>query len=91
MNDQIKTFVWILVALANMISFCLYALDKYKAVRHQYRISEKKLLITSLPGPFGALAGMIVCRHKTKHMKFVLIVPILCMMEAYLICRYLYK
>ena len=57
-------------------SFCMCGIDKLKAVRHQWRISEKALLITAaLGGSVGLLAGMYIFRHKTLHKKFTIGVP----------------
>ena len=61
----------------NVLSFMLYALDKHKAKKHQYRISEKTLLFSSFAGgAIGALLAMFVFHHKTKHWYFMLLVPL---------------
>ena len=68
------------IALAawNMAVFCLYGIDKSKAKRGSRRISEKTLLsAAALMGGSGALLGMTMFRHKTKHAKFKLGVPLL--------------
>ena len=52
----------------NIFTFSLYGADKRKARRGAWRISEKTLLTcTWLFGGVGALIGMRVFRHKTKH------------------------
>ena len=56
--------------LINILTFVLYAIDKRKAVKNAWRISEKVLLLFSLLGGIGALWGMFVLRHKTKKSKF---------------------
>lgn len=67
----------IYLALMNLIAFILYALDKFKAKRHMWRIPEATLLAVSfLGGSVGALLGMQLLRHKTKHIKFILLVPL---------------
>ena len=71
---------YIITALAawNLIVLFLYGLDKSKAKRDSRRISEKTLLLTAaIMGALGALIGMSVFRHKTKHAKFVVGVPLL--------------
>ena len=68
----------IIVAVWNTIVFAMYGLDKRKAKRHGRRISEKALLLAAaLLGSLGALFGMYVFRHKTKHLKFKIGVPVL--------------
>lgn len=50
--------------------------DKRKAVKKKWRIPEATLLFwAAIGGSVGALTGMYVFRHKTKHPKFTLGVP----------------
>jgi len=57
--------------LINLLTFSLYAIDKRKAAKNKWRISENTLVFFTLAfGGIGALAGMRFTRHKTKHMKF---------------------
>ena len=66
----------ILIAL-NLVAFALYGLDKLKAKRGAWRIPEATLLlIAALGGSLGALLGMELFRHKTKHWKFKVLVPL---------------
>ena len=73
MNFELTLLILVLYAVFNLISFCLFGIDKMKAVKNRYRISESALLASGLLGPFGALAGMEVFRHKTRKPKFKLI------------------
>ena len=71
---------YIIAALVvwNVIVFLQYGLDKRKSTRGSRRISEKALLLTAaIMGAPGALVGMRVFRHKTKHAKFTIGVPVL--------------
>ena len=61
------------LACLNLISLGAFGLDKHKAGMKAWRIPERTLLLLALFGPFGALAGMLVFRHKTRHMKFLLV------------------
>ncbi|MBQ5869749.1 MAG: DUF1294 domain-containing protein [Lachnospiraceae bacterium] len=62
--------------LANVIAFAMYGIDKRKAMKDQWRIPEKTLLLAALiGGSFGAFVGMQVFHHKTKHWKFIFGVP----------------
>ena len=50
--------------------------DKFKAIKKKWRISEKTLFTISLLfGGIGVACGMSLFRHKTKHMTFQTIVP----------------
>jgi uncharacterized membrane protein YsdA (DUF1294 family) len=59
----------------NAVSFSLYGLDKHKARKDKWRISEQNLLIASLFGPIGAWLGMSQFRHKTQKPIFKYSVP----------------
>ena len=63
--------------LANVIAFAMYGIDKRKAMKDQWRIPEKTLLLAALiGGSFGAFVGMQVFHHKTKHWKFIICIPL---------------
>lgn len=58
-------------AVVSIIAFCFYAVDKKKAKKGAWRIPEKVLLgLGFLGGSIGALLGMKLLRHKTKHWYF---------------------
>lgn len=75
MTDTVY-FIFPLIYIAlNAFSFALYGLDKYKARKEKWRISEKSLLTISLLGPIGAWLGMTQFRHKTQKPMFRYSVP----------------
>ena len=52
--------------------------DKVKAINNQYRVSEKTLfLIALILGGIGIYIGMYLFRHKTKHVKFTVGIPLI--------------
>lgn len=60
--------------IINIFTFVIYGVDKFFAVKHYYRISEKLLYLFSIfGGALGALCGMFCFRHKTLKFKFYLI------------------
>lgn len=60
--------------IINIITFVFYGIDKFLAIKHYYRISEKLLYLFSiLGGSLGSLFGMILFKHKTLKLKFYLI------------------
>lgn len=70
----------------NLTSFLLMGIDKYKAIHHKWRISEKTLFISALLfGSIGALLGMYTFRHKTKHAKFVYGMPAILIVQIILV------
>ena len=65
------TFYLALLSLASLIAFVTYGLDKYKARRDLWRIPEAFLLgVGFCGGALGALLGMKLFHHKTKHWYF---------------------
>ena len=82
-----KDILLLLVAV-NLAAFALYGLDKLKAKKGLWRIRESTLLlVAALGGSVGALLGMEVFRHKTKHLKFTLTVPLLCVAWVVIIAK----
>ena len=71
-------YVLVLLAVMSAFLFVLMGLDKTKARRGRWRISEKTLFVFALlGGALGGTAGMFVFRHKTKHRTFRLGFPLL--------------
>lgn len=82
--------VW-LIAI-NLVTFAVYGADKRRARRGAWRVPEKTLfLLPLLGGSVGALLGMRVFRHKTKHCYFVWGVPAILLAQlalaVWLLCR----
>lgn len=64
--------------IVNLIAFFIFGIDKLKAKRDSYRISEKTLItICAVGGALGGLLGMMIFHHKTSKPKFVITVPLL--------------
>ena len=70
------TVIYILL-IWNVVVFILYGVDKWKSIHNKWRIKERVLLLFAFfMGAIGALAGMSVFRHKTKHVKFKILLPL---------------
>ena len=80
--------VWVLLtvyAMVNVIAFTLYGMDKRRAKKNLWRIRERTLLLaTGLFGGVGAWLGMKVFRHKTQHMVFKVLVPVMAIAQMLL-------
>lgn len=75
--------------LVNSAAFLLCLADKRRARQRQWRISEATLLLLSaLGGSCGMLLGMLLFRHKTRHLKFMLGVPLMLLVQLALLYRY---
>jgi uncharacterized membrane protein YsdA (DUF1294 family) len=57
-------------------------IDKQKAIKHKWRISEYTLiLLAALGGSIGTLSAMYTFRHKTKKLKFKIGVPFIIIIQ----------
>lgn len=66
------------LTIINAAAFLLMLIDKQKARRGAWRIPEATLIwIAILGGSIGSLIGMYFFRHKTRHLKFVLGIPVI--------------
>ena len=80
------------ILLINCIGFGAMALDKYKAERSKWRISEKTLfLITLLGGGIGTISGMYAFKHKTKKIYFTIGFPTILISEILIIVYLIIK
>ena len=69
----------------NIVSFFLYGIDKYKAKKNKWRISEATLLMMAvIGGSIGAWAGMRLWHHKTMHKKFKYGIPVIIILQVVL-------
>ena len=74
---MIYVYFLIYIIAINIIGFLMMYIDKNKAKKGKYRISEKALFIIALLlGGIGVYIGMYKFRHKTKHTSFTVGIPI---------------
>ncbi|MFQ7777879.1 MAG: DUF1294 domain-containing protein [Ruminococcus sp.] len=68
--------------------------DKVKAIKRKWRIPESTLLLLSaLGGSVSMYITMLIIRHKTKHPKFMIGIPVIFALQCilvFLIWRYIY-
>lgn len=93
MKYPILTIFIIYLCLISLIAIILTAADKIKAKRGKWRVPEATLLIISALGGSAAMyIAMLLIRHKTKHVKFMLGIPIIIILQvivvAWFITRY---
>ncbi len=66
----------------NAVTFIVYGIDKYKAKKAKWRISEATLLLLAvLGGSVGAWVGMRIWHHKTMHKKFKYGIPAILLIQ----------
>ena len=78
-----------LIVAMNLVTFVLFAVDKFQAKRKGRRVPESTLLLSSfLLGSFGAFLSMYAFRHKTQKLKFTISVPVMMVLQVALIIMY---
>lgn len=84
----------IYILIINLIAVAVTIYDKICAVKRRWRVKESTLLLLSfLGGSIGMYITMLLIRHKTRHLKFMLGIPIILIFQlviAFVIWRYLY-
>lgn len=79
----------IYLAAINVITFIMFGADKARAVKGRWRISESALILAALlGGSIGALAGMRIFHHKTKHRKFTVGIPVILVLQIVFMVLY---
>ena len=76
MTDSLYSLLACYLLGINTVALAVYGIDKYKAKKAKWRISEATLLMLAvIGGSVGAWLGMKVWHHKTIHKKFKYGVP----------------
>ena len=74
------------IILVNLAGFYMMASDKHRARSHRFRIPEASLFaIAFIGGSAGALCGMFVFHHKTKHPRFMIGMPVILVVQIVLV------
>lgn len=83
-------YILIYLVIINAAAFLLMLIDKQKARKNKWRISEATLMtVAAVGGSIGSLIGMYTVRHKTKHLKFTVGIPLILTLQIFL-AIYLY-
>lgn len=85
--DLISTYLeyilLVYIALISIVASVVCILDKCRAKKHARRVSEADLLlISALGGSLFMYITMLVIRHKTRHLKFMLGIPAIMLLQA---------
>lgn len=76
------TLILLYLLIVNAVSLLLMLADKRAAQKKLWRISESTLLLTAaIGGSIGSLIGMYTFRHKTRHLKFTIGIPLLLFLQ----------
>ena len=92
MNDQsIIHIALTYLVVINVVTFFVYGIDKWKARHDKWRVTEARLLwIAVAGGSIGALLGMKIWHHKTKHNKFRFGLPAILILQIAIVLAALY-
>ncbi len=72
--------------IINLVGFVMMCVDKQLAIHHKNRVPERVLfLIAIIGGSFGSILGMYAFRHKTKHVFFVIGMPVILIIQLVLV------
>lgn len=83
---MLTQIILVYLIIINAAAFLLMLIDKQKAKRSAWRIPEATLMgVAALGGSIGAIAGMYVFRHKTRHVKFFLGLPAILIIQIALV------
>ena len=75
-------YVLLYLFLVNAAGLLFMLADKHRARKKQWRIPEATLMgIAAMGGSIGSLLGMYVFRHKTRHPKFYIGIPVLLVIQ----------
>lgn len=76
--DHLLTYLTII----NAVGFAFMLVDKRRARQKRWRIPEATLMgIAAIGGSVGSLLGMYLFRHKTKHPKFTVGIPVILLLQ----------
>ena len=83
---DMDTVILIYLAIISIISVIVTVKDKYRAIKNGQRTPERTLLLLSaLGGSVAMLMTMILIRHKTQHVKFMIGIPVIMVLQVLLI------
>lgn len=75
--------IFIIYCIFNLITIAAYAYDKHCAKNGKWRLTEKRLMgLAFFGGGAGAFLGMQIFRHKTKHLRFKMLVPVFMLLQV---------
>ncbi len=84
-------FLLIYFILISVVAAIMTAADKFFAKKGMWRIPEATLMLVGLLGGATAMfISMKTIRHKTKHKKFMIGLPLMIALHAGLMCAYIY-
>jgi len=86
-----KLFLYYILIINLYGIFVMYS-DKNKSKKGKWRTPEKTIFAIAFAfGALGIFIGMRLFRHKTKHNKFVIGIPLILIVQVFIFSKYIYK
>ena len=86
-----SNYIAIYLAAISLLAVILTVHDKNAARRHKWRARESSLLLVAvLGGSVAMLLTMLLIRHKTKHAKFMVGLPVMIVLQIALVAALLW-
>ena len=83
-------FILTYLLIVNAAAFLSMLVDKFNARNSLWRVPEATLLLlAAIGGSIGSLIGMYTVRHKTRHLKFILGIPVILALQIAAVIWYL--
>ena len=85
---MIHSSLTLYLIIINVITFGIFGVDKYKAIRQEWRIRESTLLgLALIGGSIGGWLAMYIFHHKTKKVKFFVGIPVILVIQIVVFSR----
>ena len=86
------TFLTVYIILINFISVIVCIFDKFSAKHGGRRVSEKNLMLLSIAGgSISMYITMLLIRHKTRHNRFMIGLPLIISLQITALFLFLKK
>ena len=82
-------FLLVYFTLINLIGIISMAYDKRRAIKRKWRVPEAHLFFVALIfGSLGSIIGMYLFHHKTKHLKFIIGMPLILLIQVIILYKF---
>lgn len=78
-----KELLFLYICIIQLVAVIITVTDKKNSAKGKWRVREKTLLLTALLGGASSMyITMLIIRHKTKHIKFMLLLPLMIVLHT---------
>jgi uncharacterized membrane protein YsdA (DUF1294 family) len=92
MEEKIMKYFLYYLLFINLVGIFVMYSDKKKSRKGKWRTPENNIFAIAIAyGALGIFTGMRLFRHKTKHNKFVIGIPLILIVEIFIFFKYIYK